>query len=238
MKSGLILQNFKNSVRPQDDLFRFTNGAWLDSTEIPADRSWWGAPVELRELSEKRVKAIIDDLTSNPQPAGTNGQKIADLYKSFMNEAAIEAAGIDPIRADLEKSATINSREEFLAFMADLENRGTGGLFYGYISGDAKDVNTNIIHIGQSGIGLPDEAYYREEEFAEIRSAYISHVEKMLSIAGIDDPAGHAARVMALETEIASHHWDQVKDRDANLTYNTYALAELKSLTPNCDWDL
>jgi len=238
MKSGLILQNFKNSVRPQDDLFRFTNGAWLDSTEIPADRSWWGAPVELRELSEKRVKAIIDDLTSNPQPAGTNGQKIADLYQSFMNEAAIEAAGIDPIRADLEKSATINSREEFLAFMADLENRGTGGLFYGYISGDAKDVNTNIIHIGQSGIGLPDEAYYREEEFAEIRSAYISHVEKMLSIAGIDDAAGHAGRVMALETEIASHHWDQVKDRDANLTYNKYSLAELKSLTPNFDWDL
>ena len=238
MKSGLNLQNIKSSIRPQDDLFRFTNGTWLDSTEIPADRSWWGAPVELRELSEARVKAIVDDLTSTPQPTGTNGQKIADLYKSFMNESAIEAAGIDPIREDLAKAAGISSLPEFIAFMADLENRGTGGLFYGYISGDAKDVETNIIHIGQSGIGLPDEAYYTDDEFAEIRTAYIAHVEKMLEIAGIANAHEHAARVMDLESEIASHHWDQVKDRDANLTYNKFTLAELKAISPAFDWDL
>ncbi len=238
MKSGLNLKNFKSSVRPQDDLFRFSNGTWLDSTEIPADRSWWGAPVQLRELSEQRVKAIVDELTSTPQESGRDGQKIADLYRSFMNESAIEAAGIDPIREDLAKAAGITSLGEFIAFMADLENRGTGGLFYGYISGDAKDVETNIIHIGQSGIGLPDEAYYTDDEFAEIRTAYIAHVEKMLEIAGIESAREHAAKVMALESEIASHHWDQVKDRDANLTYNKFSFEELKKLSPAFDWDL
>ena len=163
MKSGLSPQHFKKSIRPQDDLFRFANGTWLDETEIPADRAWWGAPVELRELSEKRVKAIVDDLVANPVPHGSNGQKIADLYRSFMNEAAIEAAGIDPIRADLEKAAAISNLPSFISFMADLENRGTGGFFYSYISGDVKDVETNIAYIGQGGIGLPDEAYYTDE---------------------------------------------------------------------------
>jgi len=238
MKSGLSPQHFKKSIRPQDDLFRFANGTWLDETEIPADRAWWGAPVELRELSEKRVKAIVDDLVANPAPRGSNGQKIADLYTSFMDEAAIEAAGIDPIRDDLAKANTISDLASFISFMADLENRGTGGFFYSYISGDVKDVETNIAYIGQGGIGLPDEAYYTDEEFAEIRRAYIDHIQKMLEIAGISDAPSHAARVMELETQIASHHWDQVKDRDADLTYNKYSFSELKKLAPAFDWDL
>ena len=238
MKSGLSPQHFKISIRPQDDLFRFANGTWLDETQIPSDRAWWGAPVELRELSEKRVKAIVDDLVANPAPHGSNRQKIADLYTSFMNEAAIEAAGIDPIRDDLAKAGAISDLPSFISFMADLENRGTGGFFYSYISGDVKDVETNIAYIGQGGIGLPDEAYYTDEEFAEIRRAYIDHIQKMLEIAGISDAPSHAARVMELETEIASHHWDQVKDRDADLTYNKYSFSELKKLAPAFDWDL
>ena len=119
MKSGLSPQHFKVSIRPQDDLFRFANGTWLDETKIPEDRAWWGAPVELRELSEKRVKAIIDDLTATPAPHGTNGQKIADLYSSFMNEVAIEAAGINPIRSDLARAEAISDLAQFTDFMAD-----------------------------------------------------------------------------------------------------------------------
>ncbi len=238
MKSGLSTQHFKVSIRPQDDLFRFANGTWLDETQIPEDRAWWGAPVELRELSEKRVKAIIDDLAATPAPHGTNGQKIADLYSSFMNEVAIEAAGINPIRSDLARAEAISNLAQFTEFMADLERRGTGGFFYAYISGDVKDVDTNVTHIGQAGIGLPDESYYTDEEFAEIRVTYLAHIEKMLEIAGVSGAADHAHRVFALETEIASHHWDQVKDRDADLTYNKFSFAELKSLAPRFDWDL
>jgi putative endopeptidase len=237
MKSGLSPQHFKESIRPQDDLFRFANGSWLDSTSSRRPRLV-GSPSNFESYPRSGSKRSLMISSTNPAPHGSNGQKIADLYTSFMNEAAIEAAGIDPIREDLAKASAITDLQSFISFMADLENRGTGGFFYSYISGDVKDVETNIAYIGQGGIGLPDEAYYTDSEFAEIRVAYVDHIQKMLEIAGISDASSHAARVMELETEIASHHWDQVKDRDADLTYNKYSYSELKKLAPAFDWDL
>ncbi|MDA0260506.1 MAG: peptidase M13, partial [Actinobacteria bacterium] len=116
-------------------------------------------------------------------------------------------------------------------------SRGLGGVFYQYITTDNMDSNTNIAYIGQSGLSLPDEAYYREEEFAEIRSAFVEHVTKMFTLAKIENPAAKADAILKLETEIASKHWDQVKDRDAVLTYNKMSFAELKASAPGFDWD-
>ncbi len=237
MKSGISTEYLKATTRPQDDLFRHVNGKWLDEAVIPADRSVDGAFTWLRELSEKRVRAIIEDLSKDVALPGSVAQKIGDLFRSFMAEEAIEAAGIDPIRDDLNRAQAITTRSEFLTVMGDFESRGGSGLFYSFITTDNKDSTRNIAYLGQSGLSLPDEAYYREDEYALIRSNYLLHIEKMFSLAGILNGAAHAERILALETEIAAHHWDQVKDRDATLTYNKFTNAELRALSPGMDWD-
>ena len=121
--------------------------------------------------------------------------------------------------------------------MARLEMRGIGGIFGAAIYPDAMDSNTNILYIGQGGLSLPDESYYREEQFASIRTAFIDHVTKMCALVGIANGADLATKILALETEIATHHWDQVKDRDATLTYNKYSRAELEALAPHFLFD-
>ena len=237
-KSGIFIDYIKSDIRPQDDLFRYVNGLWLDTKEIPADRAADGHFNRLREEAQEQVKTIIEDLSKIPAAPGSNAQKIGDLYRSFMDEERIQALGITPIQADIERALAVSSAAELLAAMGDLESRGSGGLFYTYISTDAHDSDNNITYMGQSGLSLPDEAYYREEEYAAIRTALLGHIEKMFELAHIPGAKDHAKRVLALETQIASHHWDQVKDRDAELTYNKYSFAELETLTPNFDWKL
>ena len=236
MKSGIATEHIKSAVRPQDDLFRHVNGKWLDEAVIPADRSSDGAFYWLRELSEKQVQAIIEDLSKTGGAAGSIPQKIGDLYRSFMDEAAIESAGIDPIRSDLDRAMKIASLEEFITVMGDLESRGGAGLFYSFITTDNKESTKNIAYLGQSGLSLPDEAYYREDDYAEIRTAFVAHIEKMFTLAGLPDSALHATRILELETQIASHHWDQVKDRDATLTYNKFSHQGLTELMPAGFW--
>jgi putative endopeptidase len=237
-KSGIFLEYIKPEIRPQDDLFRFVNGKWLDSKEIPADRAADGHFNRLREVAQEQVRTIIEELSKVPATDGTNAQKIGDLYRSFMDEERIEALGVTPIQKDLDNALAITSVTELLSVMGELESRGSGGLFYTYISTDAHASDTNITYMGQSGLSLPDEAYYREAEYAAIRTAFLHHVEKMFDLAKISDAKAHAQRVLQLETSIASHHWDQVKDRDAELTYNKHSFAELQALAPAFDWQL
>ncbi len=237
MKSGIATEYIKGSIRPQDDLFRHVNGKWLDEAVIPADRSSDGAFYWLRELSEKQVRAIIEDLSQGVATPGSAAQKIGDLFRSFMDEAAIESAGIAPIRTDLDRALGITSLNEFITVMGDLESRGGAGLFYSFITTDNKESTKNIAYLGQSGLSLPDEAYYREDDYAEIRTAFVAHIEKMFSLAGLADGAAHAARILDLETELATHHWDQVKDRDATLTYNKYSFEALCTLLPTEFWN-
>ena len=240
-RSGLDFAGANSAIRIQDDLFRFMNGGWIDSNEIPADRSAYGAFHRLRELSEERVKAIITDLSKESHEHGSVAQKIGDLYRSFMDSDRVEAQGVAPIQGDIDAALALadgSSVDDFLRIMGEMESRGGAGLFYIYISTDHMDSTINLPYLGQSGLSLPDESYYREEEYAEIRSQYLAHVERMLTLAGISDGAAHAARILTLETEIASHHWDQVKDRDATLTYNKKAFNEVKELSPDFNWEL
>ena len=228
----------KPDVRPQDDLFRFVNGHWLETKEIPADRAADGHFNRLRELSQDQVRAIINDLSETVAAPGSNAQKIGDLYRSFMDEDRIEALGISPIQADLDRTLSVATRSEFLEVMGELELRGFGGLFYTYISTDARASDQNITYMGQSGLSLPDEAYYREAEYAAIRTALVDQIEAIFTLAKISDAKGHATRVLELETQIASHHWDQVKDRDADLTYNKRSFTELQAMMSAFDWKL
>lgn len=223
MKSGIDKSLFDTKVRPQDDLYVYANGAWLSTHEIPADRSNSGITYELFLTAEAQVKAIIE---------GDTG-KIGRLYKSFMNTAKIEADGINPIKEDLAKADQILDAKSLISTISQLEITGGPGLFGSYIYPDVGNSTQYAIYIYQGGLSLPDEAYYREDQYAPIREAFIAHVTKMSEISGIEIDADS---LLKLETEIASHHWDQVKDRDAIATYNKKSFAQLQELSPNIDW--
>jgi len=231
--SGLDFAHIDASVRIQDDLYRYFNGGWLKSAVIPADRASDGAFVTLRDLSEKQVRAIIESATDSEE-----AQKISDLYTSFMAADAIEAKGFSPILSDLAKCDSIQDLRDFISTMSWLEARGLGGVFGSFIYADQMDASTNILYLAQGGISLPDESYYREDQHAQIRNDFVAHVEKMFSLVGIADGADLAAKILVLETAIASHHYDAVKDRDATLTYNKMNRAEVIALMPAFDFDL
>jgi putative endopeptidase len=155
-----------------------------------------------------------------------------------MDAAAVNAQGGSPIAAELAQVDSISTLTDFVSTFSKLEARGTSGIFGTFIYADMKDASTNILYLVQGGISLPDEAYYREEKYADIRTAYLAHITAMFTLAKVSNPADNAAKVMALETSIASHHWDQVKNRDATLTYNKMDRAQVKALMPAFDWDL
>ena len=220
-------------MRIQDDLYRHVNGTWLKTAVIPADRSSDGAFITLRDLSEKRVRAIIESATGSAEAT-----KISDLYTSFMAADAIEAKGYSPILKDLAMCDSIETLKDFISTMSWLEARGLGGVFGSFIYADQMDASTNILYLAQGGISLPDESYYREDQYAEIRDAFLVHVEAMFALAGIKEGKDLANKILALETQIASYHFDAVKDRDATLTYNKMSRAEVIDLMPAFDFDL
>lgn len=231
--AGLDFSHQDLSVRPQDDLYRHFNGQWLKTAVIPADRASDGAFITLRIQSEARVREIIEGATGSDEAT-----KISNIYKSFMDAAAVNAKGCSPIAGELAQVDSITSLTDFVSTFSKLEARGTSGIFGTFIYADMKDASTNILYLVQGGISLPDEAYYREEKYADIRTAYLAHITAMFTLAKVSNPADNAAKVMALETSLASHHWDQVKNRDATLTYNKMDRAQVKALMPAFDWDL
>jgi putative endopeptidase len=225
-------------IRPQDDLFGHVNGRWLDTTDIPSDRSAWGSFTVLAEEAEARVKAIIEELAADgPHEPGSNAQKIGDLYSSFMAEERVEALGAEPIRADLEKLRGLSSHEELAAYVGSLERQGGSGFFAAYVDTDDRDSDRYLVNILQGGLGLPDESYYREEKFADVREAYLAHLERMFALAGWADPAGSARQVMSVETHLATGHWERAATRDVIKTYNLMSLDDLKRAAPAFAWD-
>ena len=232
-KAGLDFAHQDSSVRPQDDLYRHFNGQWLKTSVIPADRASDGAFMTLRIQSEARVREIIEGATGSDEAT-----KISNIYKSFMDAAAVNTKGGSPIASELAQVDSISSLTDFVSTFSKLEARGTSGIFGTFIYADMKDASTNILYLVQGGLSLPDEAYYREEKYADIRTAYLAHITAMFTLAKVSNPADNAAKVMALETSLASHHWDQVKNRDATLTYNKMDRAQVKALMPAFDWDL
>ena len=229
--SGIDPSHIDNSFRPQDDLYRYFNGTWLKNHEIPQDRSSDGITYQLYLEAEAQVREIIETAKGEG-----DAQKIRDLYDCFLDTAAIEKSGITPLLKDLAAIDAIQNRDKFIKTMADLEMRGLGGVFGLGIYGDAMNSEMNIVYLGQGGLSLPDEAYYREEQYEEIRQAFKVHVAKMFALAGIENGPALAEQIYKLESSIAAHHFDQVKDRDVELTYNKMTFKELCTLAPNFDW--
>ncbi len=223
------------SVRPQDDLFGHVNGTWFATAEIPADRSAWGPFVELADLSEQRVREIIEDAAAG-RIAGPNGQKIGDLYASFMDEQRVEELGADPIRDLLADAAKVADTSELLHFIGELERLGGSGLFGSYVDTDDRNSDRYLLNLVQGGLGLPDESYYRDDKFAEIRAAYLAHLTRAFTLVGREDAEQAARTVLDVETRLAKGHWERAETRDVIRTYNLTTAEQLAELAPNVDW--
>ena len=236
--SGIDLAELDPAIRPQDDLFRHVNGKWIERTEIPSDKARYGSFAVLAENAEEAVRDIITGTEAPAAGAGAEAEadKVAALYASFMDVERADALGAEPIREDLARVDAIASIPELVALVADLERQGLGGFYGMYVDNDPGDPSRYIVFVMQSGIGLPDESYYREEQFAEIRDQYRAHIERMLTLAGVEDAAGKAALAYELERRIAASHWDKVASRDIQKLYNLRTFAELQEITPGLDW--
>jgi putative endopeptidase len=230
------LDGFDRSVRPQDDLYRHVNGAWLSRTEIPDDKPSVGAFIELRDQAEAAVRELITTARAGDPDAVES--KIANLYASFMDEERIEALGASPLAPDLEEVDAVADVPGLVRHLGRMIRRGVGGLVEVDVDSDPGDPERYLAFVGQSGLGLPDEEYYRADQHTAIREQYLAHVETMLALAGFDDAAEQARAAVALETRIAAHHWDKVTVRDLTKMYNPMGFEELAATTEALDWRL
>lgn len=235
--SGLNLDHIDPAIRPQDDLFAHANGIWLASTAIPADRGRYGSFDMLREQAEDHVRAIIEEVAEGSPEPGTIAAKVGDAFASFMDEQRIEDLGLDPLQVDLERIAAIQTPDDLMRALGAFSREGIPGLVIPFINNDSKDSARYVTYLEQAGLGLPDEAYYREDRYAEVRDAYRSHLERMLGFLAVADPADVAGRVLELETRLAASHWDAVTNRDPIKTYTLVDAAGLSELTPGLSWD-
>ncbi len=218
LASGIVSDELDQAVRPQDDLFRHVNGKWIARTEIPADKARYGSFYVLAEEAEKAVRDIITEAQS--ADPGTEERKFGDLYASYMDEDRVNALGASPLHPALAEVEAISDIPSFLETLGRLERQGVSGFFQLYIDNDPGNPERYIALFEQGGLGLPDESYYREQKFADIRAAYLAYLEKMFVLAGQADAAASAKRVLQLETSIAASHWDNVESRDSEKTYN------------------
>jgi endothelin-converting enzyme/putative endopeptidase len=227
-------------IRPQDDLFGHVNGRWLDETEIPADRSSWGPFVQLADVAEEQVHAIIEDLARQVaagEDVDDDAHKIGDLFASFMDTEAIARNGLRPVRPLIDAVAGLRDIRDLAAFLGEFERIGGHGLFGSYVDTDSKDSDRYLFNLVQGGLGLPDESYYRDEKFADIREKYIAYLTRLFGLAAHPDPAAAAATVLAIDTRMAAGHWERAETRDVQKTYNLMTKADLVELCPAFDWD-
>jgi putative endopeptidase len=239
LRSGIDASELDPRVRPQDDLFRHVNGRWIDTHAIPADRAMDGAFRALHDKAEEQVRAIITELGRQaPSATVTTASQVGGLYASFMDTERVEALGLTPIAGELARVQAATTTAELTTLLGELQRTGGAGAFAFWVDNDAEHPDRYVVFLHQSGLGLPDEAYYREDAYAAIREAYRPHVERMLGLSGLDRSAAKAAAdlVVDLETRLAAHHWDIVRDRDADLTYNPMPLGELARRAPQFDW--
>ncbi|HWV12691.1 MAG TPA: M13 family metallopeptidase N-terminal domain-containing protein, partial [Sphingobium sp.] len=220
------------AVKPGDDFYLHANGGWAKATPIPADKSNYGAFNVLDDLSRERTKGILGEARKD------STSRIGIAYASYLDAPTVETKGLTPIKPWLAKIAAVKDKTGYARLAAEAARAGISGPFTLYVGQDDKAPDTYILNLRQSGLGLPDRDFYLQpdEKMAAIRTAYIAHLEQMLTLAGASDAKARAAALMAFETEIAKVHWTQVASRDADKTYNRMTLADLKKAAPGFDF--
>ena len=239
-----------SSVRPQDDLFRFVNGGWLATAEIPADRPGSGAFTTLRDEAEAACRQIVEELADSfsaaapetiSQVLATNRGRVGALYAAFMDEEHLEELGADPLAVELAPVLGAASKEELARVLGEMTPIGFMGVVGADVEVDINDPERYTSWIGQSGLGLPDESYYREEAQAPLREAYVAHVARMLQLAGLTESFGAsgealAEQVMAVETDLAKGQWDRVTCRNVEKMNNPMSWQEIVDSAPGLPW--
>ncbi len=236
---GFDLAGRDIAVRPGDDFFAYANGGYLQRTEIPSDLTWYGTVNILRDLSEARVHAILDE-TAAKAPAKPDAKdipgKIGAFYKAFMDQAAVDAKGAGPMGPDLDAVKAVKDRSQLAALMGTAPKTYQSSLFFVGIGSDDKDPDRYAVFVDQGGLGLPDRDYYLQPSFAAKKQAYEAYVAKMLTLVGWADPQANAKAIVAFETGVADASWTRAEERDAVKVYNPMSVAELSAMAPGFDW--
>ncbi len=237
--SGIDKATFDEKVRPQDDLFHYVNGAWLAKTEIPADKSSYGSFDMLVDKSQDDLRAIVEEAAKAPNRApGSDSQKIGDFYQSFMNEQRAEEVGLKPLEVELAAIDRIANKRDLARYFARMFKLNVINPIVGFVDGDAKQPDHEILYVYQGGLGLPDRDYYLKDDapLKAYREKYLAFLTTMLRLANQPAPEATAKQIFALEHRLARSHWTNVESRDAVKTYNKIAVADLGKEFPGFDW--
>ena len=233
---GIATDNMNTAIAPGDNFYEFVNGGWLNETEIPSDRSRYGAFSILRDKSEARVREIIEAAAKNKNPSADE-KRIGDFYNAYLDMDKIESEGLAPIQADLDRIRAAETHADILKLMAD-SRLGLDAPVAPYVYIDAKKNDEYAVYLTQSGLSLPNRDYYfdKSKKGQKILSGYQALAKQMLEEAGVKRPGARAKAIMAFETSLADGHWSRVKQRDRDLTYNKMSVKKLARTSPGIDW--
>jgi putative endopeptidase len=245
---GINLAHMDRSVKPGDNFYEFANGAWLKSTEIPSDRASIGVFTALDVIANQRTHDLIDEVSKSSAAAGTPERRIADLYNSYMNEAAIESKGLAPIKPHLDAIAAIRDKHELARALgetlrADVDALNnavfhTANLFGLWVAPNFNDSEHYIGYLMQGGLQMPSRDYYLtdSEGMRSLRTQYQAHVSALLKLAGFTDPDARAARIVELEHSIAETHLTLAESEDIHKANNPWKQADFAAKAPGLDW--
>jgi len=237
--SGIDTGNFDTTIDPGDDFYRYVNGTWLTETTLPSDKSNFGAFTALGDEAEENLRRIIEDAAATEAPKGSDMQKVGDFFTSFMDIDRIEALGAEPLQSTLSDIVSVQSKDEMLIKMAELNHLSVQMPVGIYISNDAMQSDQYISYLNQWGLGLPDRDWYLtedDESHRQAREAYGDYIGKVLELAGYERAEEAVRSVLGIEFLIAQAHWDRVKNRQRELTYNKMTLDDVSGLSPDMDW--
>jgi predicted metalloendopeptidase len=237
---GFEASEMDTSASACREFYRYAVGGWLQKNPVPADYPSWGAFNELAERNREALRQILERLSKSDAVAGSEERKLGDFYGSCMDEASIEAQGAKPLAEELRRIAAITTLPELEAEIARLQTFGVNAAFQFGSEQDRKDSESVISSAAQGGLGLPERDYYTktDKESKELRAKYVSHVAKLLALAG-EKKAGasaHARTVLAFETKLAMASMTPIEQRDPIATFNKMGAAQLSKLTPNFSW--
>ena len=234
---GVDLNGRDTSVNPGDSFMRYANGAALDRMQIPSDRTSYGSFALLRELSDNRVKAMVEDLSARTDlTAGSDEQKIADAYRSYMDVERIEALDAEPLQPYLAAIRAANTHDLAAVYMGEMQGRLGASIFGTGIGADQKAPTRYVVTTSQGGLGLPSRDYYLEERWTSKKALYQAYVARMLGMIGWENPEQAAADVLAFENRIAEAHWTAAENRNRDETYNEFTIARLAEDAPGFPW--
>ncbi len=238
LASGIDPSTMDRAVRPQDDLFRHVNGTWLANTPFPAEYASAGIGIMLFEKAQADVQAILLEAAAAGDKATPDMRRLGDMYASFMDEKTVEDRGVEPLKPLFTEIAAIDGPPALARFFGRAQGLGISVPMGVYVYPDARNSTHNVAYLSQDGLGMPNRDYYlkQEKEYVEFRSKYVEYLAKLLTLAGEKDGAARAAKILELETRIATDQWTPVQNRDPIATYNKHDIESAYTLAPKVEW--